>query len=85
MISSRRLQMAAIEQYISLLRNLGHQAYLCTMNGQEMKQVHIMSAQLFFNQEKRSGKLEDVDFDDNVVDLSDISDDDQYYSGFYFM
>lgn len=86
MSKKRKVQMAAMQSYAQLLRDAGHTVFIKTVNGEQMRETRMKAAQFIFSQSKKAGLLPQHEvFDNTTVDLSDISDDSQYYAGFLFV
>lgn len=82
----RHVDMAALDGYASLLRDVGHKVEIDIIKGIEMKAVRVTSSRHIFNQMKKAGSIDSAaTFDKNDVDVSDIIDDWSYYSGFLFV
>lgn len=70
---------------MNLLRDVGHQVGLYTINGIEMRETRNVAACFIFKQSQRSEQLQYVKFDPETVDVSDILNDDVYYVEFQFI
>ena len=86
-IAKYRLEeMASMEGYAELLRELGHTVEIFTCQAFEMRVIRVKAARFIFNQLRKSGHLpQDAQFDARVVDTSDVANRKVYYSGFVFV
>ncbi|PXF49623.1 hypothetical protein BWQ96_00501 [Gracilariopsis chorda] len=83
---SRAVGMAALDGYAALLRQQGHMAWIDICDGVEMKALRVKVAKHIFKQTVKGGALpKESVFDLGMVDVSDITDDGMYYSGFVFL
>ena len=79
-------EMASVEGYALLLRELGHYVEIFTCSADEMREVRVKATRLIFRQRKKGGLLpEEEKFDHRIVQCSDIVEGRRYYSGFVFV
>ena len=84
--TSRAVNMAALDGYAQLLRDMGHKVDVIIINGLEMKQQRLKAAKHIFAQCKKAKSIPDDEvFNEDVVDYSDIDDNGRYYGGFVFV
>ena len=82
----RAEQMASLPQLQDALQNCGHQLKVYTASAEEMRETRVKSALFIFQQAVKGGFLQHEDvFDENDVDVSDIKEGENYYSGFLFV
>ena len=85
MATSRAVDMAALEGYAALLRGVGHEVKIITMDRMEMKWTRIKAAKHIFEQCKKAKTFpQEALFDGGVVEIDDIDDGGLYYAGFIF-
>lgn len=86
MSASRAVDMEALQGYTELLRKAGHEATIITMEVVEMKAQSLKATKHIFAQCHRSESIEnDAHFNEYVVDMSDIWDDENYYGGLFIV
>ena len=88
--AARAVDMAALEGYSGLLRELGHRVDVFILSGTEMKAQRIKAARFIYKQQEKlsySEKQGSIHAGFNVqdVDVSDIPDYGKYYGGFLFV
>ena len=86
MAANRLEEMASMEGYALLLRELSHYVEILTCSADEMREIRVKAARFIFCQLKKGGLLpEEEKFDHRIVQCADIVDGRRYYSGFVFV
>ena len=86
MSAGRAVQMAAMEGYMKLLEGCGHKCELQVVTGIEMKAIGVKAAKHIFEQCKKGKTVpSNATFQEDMVTLDDIKDDESYYAGFTFI
>lgn len=84
--TSRAVNMAALDGYTKILEDVGHKAKVYIFNGLEMKEQRLKAARHIFSRCKKEKSIpEEEVFNADVVDCSDINEQDRYYGGFIFV
>ena len=85
LFTSRAVNMAALDGYAQLLRDVGHKVDIVIIGGKEMKEKRLKAAKHIFGQCKKAKSIPANEiFNEDAVDYSDIDDNGRYYGGFIF-
>ncbi|CAN8075950.1 unnamed protein product [Agarophyton chilense] len=86
MTATRAVDMAALEGFTQLLRDCEHTVKVFIISRIEMKRQRLKAAEYIFKQFQKTKKIDkDAVFDRDVVEISDIKDNERYYGGFLFV
>jgi hypothetical protein len=81
-MAERKVQMEALPQLAKLYTECGHTVELKIIDGKAMKAIRYKAALFIFNQLKKVQKVpKDEVFSREMVDVTDIDDDGEYYGG----